>query len=369
MHLCIFNPEHDLCLAKGRAHYVPPRSAVDFARRDAGLMQVLYPDAHCCSVYDLTHSSVRPGKAASTPNFAPLRSQAMSPLEPGRGEQLDSVLRGSSSPHKLGGVPHRGEGVCQVIAWGWDAVVKHELIKRGVSAELLPSDEEIDTIRELQHRSTVLPLQEDCHEVRSIEDMESLLKKREHWVMKAPWSGAGRGLRWVHGILTAIDRDWLVKTVATQRCVIAEPRRDVVADVALEYVVHTPSPLWGTPPNLGGELLPLLVCSSPKLGEGNRPGGVEEECVKFIGYSYFKTGSGVYKENILWPDEKIESTFSLLPVRERVEQWLKENVWSRYRGPLGVDLMVCADGSFHVSEINFRHTMGMVAHEKLRVKR
>ena len=87
-----------------------------------------------------------------------------------------------------------------------------------------------------------------------------------------------------------------------------------------------------------------------------------------MGYSYFKTGSGVYKENILWPDEKIETTFSLLPIRERVEHWLKENVWSCYRGPLGVDLMVCNDGSIHVSEINFRHTMGMVAHERIKNK-
>ena len=52
MRLCVFNPEHDLCLAKGRWNYVPPRSVVDFARRDADIMQVLYPDAVCCSVYD-----------------------------------------------------------------------------------------------------------------------------------------------------------------------------------------------------------------------------------------------------------------------------------------------------------------------------
>lgn len=272
MRLCIFNPEHDLCLAKGRWNYVPPRSAVEFARRDAGIMQVLYPDAVCCSVYDLSDDS-----------------------------RLTSV-----------------------IAWGWDAVVKHELLKRGVSESLLPTDAEIDIIRELQHRSTVLPLQDDSHEVNNVEEMEALLREQEHWVMKAPWSGAGRGLRWVHGDLTAIDRDWLFKTVATQRCVIAEPRRDVVADVALEYV------------------------------DG-----------RFFGYSYFKTGSGVYKENIAWSDERIEAAFSLLPVRERVEQWLESNVWPRYNGPLGVDLMVCADGSVRVSEINFRHTMGMVAHAKI----
>jgi hypothetical protein len=50
-----------------------------------------------------------------------------------------------------------------------------------------------------------------------------------------------------------------------------------------------------------------------------------------------------------------------------MERWLEANVWRRYRGPLGVDLMVCADGSVHVAEMNVRHTMGMVAHEELRV--
>lgn len=272
MRLCVFNPEHDLCLAKGRWNYVPPRSAVDFARRDASLMSVLYPDAVCTSVYDdFLHS------------------------------QLD-----------------------EITAWGWDAVVKHELLKRGIPAALLPSDDEINTIRELQHRSTVLPLQPDCHEVHSIEDMESLLKKSEHWVMKAPWSGAGRGLRWVHGTLSSIDRDWLVKTVAAQRCVIAEPRRDVAADLALEYMDGA-----------------------------------------FFGYSYFKTGSGVYKENVPWKDEQIEAAFPVREARSRIEPWLAANVWPRYRGPLGVDLMLCADGSIHVAEINLRHTMGMVAHAKI----
>jgi hypothetical protein len=276
MQLCIFNPEHDLCLAKGRAHYVPPRSAVEFARRDAAIMQVLYPDALCCSVYDVAET-------LSTFNF-PLSS---------------------------------------VTAWGWDAVVKYELIKRGVPEGLLPSDETINAIRELQHRSTVLPLQPDCHEVHSVEEMEALLTQREHWVMKAPWSGAGRGLHWVHGTLTAIDRDWLQKTVAAQRSVIAEPRREVVADVALEYM------------------------------DG-----------RFFGYSYFKTGSGVYKENIMWPDERIEASFPVKKARERIEPWLDAKVWPRYRGPLGVDLMVDSQEQVFVSEINFRHTMGMVAHAK-----
>jgi hypothetical protein len=217
--------------------------------------------------------------------------------------------------------------VDRIVAWGWDARLKQALLKQGVPQSLLPPDEQLERIRELQHRSTVLPLQPDCREVHSAEEMEALLGEREHWVMKAPWSGAGRGLRWVHGKLTPIDSDWLKKTVAAQRCVVAEPRREVVADVALEYMNAT-----------------------------------------FFGYSYFKTGSGVYKENVRWTDGQIEAAFPLRQARERIEPWLNANVWPRYHGPLGVDLMVCADGSVHVAEMNVRHTMGMVAHEELRVK-
>ena len=279
MHLCIFNPEHDLCLAKGRAHYIPPRSAVDFARRDANIMQVLYPDAVCCSAYDVAEALAN--------LVAPLTA---------------------------------------ITTWGWDAVVKHQLLKHGVRAELLPTDETIATIRELQHRSTVLPLQPDCHTAASVADVEALLRSREHWVMKAPWSGAGRGIRWVHGSLTDIDRHWIEKVTAEQRCVIVEPRRDVVADVALEY--------FGT---------------------------------DFAGYSYFKTGSGVYKENHPWTDAAIVAHFEhtgLSAMKATVEQWLQANVWPRYGGPLGVDLMVDASGAVYVAEINLRHTMGMVAHAK-----
>ena len=46
----------------------------------------------------------------------------------------------------------------------------------------------------------------------------------------------------------------------------------------LKQLQHTPSPLRGTPPNLGGELL-TLSNSSPKIGEGDRRKAVVEECV------------------------------------------------------------------------------------------
>ncbi|MBQ6237229.1 MAG: hypothetical protein IJK07_03330 [Bacteroidales bacterium] len=277
--LCIFNPEHDLCLANGDANYVPPQSAVDFALRSASVMQVLYPGACCCSVYD--------------PKLGP------------------AVL----------------QGVAAIKAWGWNVVLRRELLKRGAPECLMPTDAELQTIRELQHRSTVLPLQGDCYALYRVDEMDALLRDRKDWVLKAPWSGAGRGLRWVHGRMSDLDRSWFEKTVASQRCVVAEPRRAVVADVALEYC--------------GG---------------------------RFVGYSYFRTGNGVYRENVMWRDEVIAGHFSctdLQDVKDRVERWLAVNVWPRYGGPLGVDLIVGNDNRVFVSEINFRHTMGMVAHSKI----
>jgi len=161
-----------------------------------------------------------------------------------------------------------------------------------------------------------------------VEEMESLLHYHKHLVMKAPWSGAGRGLRWVHGELTHIDRNWLQKTITNQKCVVVEPRRNVSANVALEY---------------------------------------KDSC--FVGYSYFNTGRGVYKENVMWGDPEIENHFSysdLQSTKLSVEKWLSENVFGLYKGPLGVDLMVCDDGSVYVAEINFRHTMGMIAHARIK---
>ena len=74
----------------------------------------------------------------------------------------------------------------------------------------------------------------------------------------------------------------------------------------------------------------------------------------------------------MWSDDEIARHFAdtdLQAVRTRVEQWLAANILPHYHGPLGVDLMACADGSIHVAELNLRHTMGMVAHERIKIKK
>lgn len=285
MTLAIFNPEHDLCLANGRAHYLPPQSAVAFARRSASLMQILYPDALCTSLYDL----------------------------PSLNSQLSTI-----------------------IPWGWNLVLKQDLLDRGVPAALLPADGQLDTWRRLQHRATILPLQPDCHPIQTIDEAEAILLRHPQSVFKAPWSGAGRGLRWVAGSLTPHDVAWIEKVIREQntvssdvRCVIHQPRYDITDDFALLYHIETHS-------------------------------------LRFVGYSLFKTASGVYRGNILLPDDEIQCRVGIdTKQQDVIEKWIKENLVGHYQGPLGIDLFRTVDGDIHVSELNLRHTMGHVAHAYL----
>lgn len=287
MKLLIFNPEHDLCLANGSPDFVPPRSAVDYARGSASLMQCLYPDALCCSAYDTFPA----------------------------------------------------EAVTEVVAWGWNATLKKQLQKAGIAEKLLPTDEELACWRALQHRQTILTLQPDARRIDTAEQVERLLaSQQKRWVLKAPWSGAGRGLHWIDGHISDNDRAWLRKIVENQGCVVAEPWRDVVDDFALEYFV--------------------------------RNGALE-----FVGYSLFATTHGVYRENILLSDSEIRgrieagsSQKALAEKQNEVERFLISKIVPHYHGPVGVDFVVDESGGIHLCEMNLRHTMGMVALSKLKVE-
>lgn len=286
--LCIFNPEHDLCLANGGPHFVAPASALAFAREGASIMQLLYPGAIALAA-----------------------------------DQVDSRCVAEWLQQS------DGSGQPAIVPWGWNIALVTRLLKAGVPRSLMPDDATLARWRTLQHRSTLLPLQPDSHAVQTPEQVEALLAHTPHLVLKAPWSGSGRGLRWVSHSLTPHDRQWILKTVASQQCVVAEPRRRVVCDFALEYYV-------------------------------------ENGRLRFEGYSLFESEHGVYRANLLLPDDEIARRVGYTPaMRERLEGWLADSIAPCYEGPLGVDHMLDGDGNIHVGELNLRHTMGLVAHRYL----
>lgn len=286
--LCVFNPEHDLCLANGGPNFVAPASALAFARNGAAIMQVLYP------------------------------GQLSVPA---------SAIDGSFVAEWLQHEQH--SPTPRIVPWGWNLALVTRLLKAGIPASLLPDEATIARWRALQHRSTLLPLQPCSHAVETVEQVQALLNITPHWVLKAPWSGSGRGLRWVSHQMSSHDKQWLLKTVSAQQCVIAEPRHNVVADFALEYYV-------------------------------------QDGALQFVGYSLFESARGVYRANRLLPDAEIEQRVCYSPSRRKeLENWLGVHIAPHYEGPLGVDHMLADDGAIYIGELNLRHTMGLVAHRYL----
>lgn len=292
--LAIFNPEHDLCLANGNANYVAPESARLMAAEKAPVMRAIYGD--CIAVSAIWLAAAMVGEL-----------------------EIDKV-----------------------VAWGWNATLKRQLVKYGIDEKLLSTDAEIDEIRRLSHRgygyglrNEMFPDELENYGVKDVDEIELILGYYGDIVMKAPWSGAGRGLRWVRGSLSDHDKKWVEKIVLQQGMVMVEPRYEVVQDFALEYWIDN--------------------------GE-----------VYFCGYSLFNTANGVYRENEMIGDEEILERLAkyveknrIIDVAERLTAGLEKHVAGRYKGPLGIDMFTYRrGGEYYINpmvEMNFRHTMGHVA--------
>ena len=326
--LAIFNPEHDLCLANGDANYVPPASALRFARQEAHLMKAIYgDDTIALAAEDVDWSQVTGHRSLVTGH----RSQV------------------TTHP--------------QITAWGWNKTLVAQLCKQGVPRELMPSDGHLDEIRRLSHRRTALAAAEACgfspkgEECLDMYGVQDALARYGRIVLKAPWSGSGRGLRWVDGRLSELDKKWTEKILATQGTVMVEPRMEVVQDFALEYYI-------------GGQ--GREAHSSTQALQNSSTQAFKHSSITFKGYSLFATQNGVYRENHLFSDDEILQRLSeyvsvqtILSAKAAAERWLQAEVAPKYEGPLGIDMFIykSADGYAlnPMVEINFRHTMGHVA--------
>ena len=298
----IFNPEHDLCLASGDVNFIPPATAVRFAQEGKWIEKFM-------------------------------RAQ---------GTVADS---GPCSGCDSGSCSCSGKCAAQVVPWGWNAVLKRKLIGEGWPLEVLPSDEEIEFIRENSRREVAVELLESLQGVglvsadyriiaRSLEEIESFLQNHNRVVLKAPLSGSGKGVRFVTGELMETDRGWCRKTIQKQGAVIVEQRMEIQQEFAM-----------------------LFECAQTA------------ERVTFRGYSMFYTSNGAYKGNILASDEYIENRLAkwvpeeiLHKLQAEIALWLHEKFHGRYTGFVGVDMFICEDGLLNPAmEINLRMTMGLIA--------
>lgn len=238
---------------------------------------------------------------------------------------------------------------CEIRPWGWSPALVHMLSAGGADIFFLPDSASLDKIRYLSGRQRCVEVLSQLSSVDGVcgetfccsklEEVRMHLEANGSLILKAPWSGSGRGLyRVCRQSWNANVEGWISRILRTQGCVMAEPIYNKVCDFAMEFY------------------------SSP------------EGTVSFAGYSLFETDDfGNYKQNILMCDSGIEEhllsfgiqTATLHDVRERLLEIFSVMVSGYYTGYFGVDMMICnQNGEILVHpcvEINMRMNMGVVS--------
>ena len=185
----IFNPEHDLCIANGDENFVPPRSAVGFAKENT----------------DLSEHLKRPNKQ------------------------------------------HR-----QIVPWGWNHSLKKQLINEGVDPASLPSEEELQFIRTHSRREFALDVHSRLNSgnsqvigpdyrivATSVGEIEAFISANGSAVLKSPLSGSGKGIRFIRKKLSDSDEGWCRRTLDKQGSVIVERRFEIIKECAMLFECHS----------------------------------------------------------------------------------------------------------------------------------
>ena len=184
----IFNPEHDVCIANGDENFVPPRSAVGYAKENI----------------DLSEHLKRPNKQRR-----------------------------------------------QIIPWGWNHSLKKRLINEGIDPDTLPSEEELQFIRTHSRREFALDVHSrlSCKDLQVIEpdyrtvatsvsEIEGFISANGSVVLKSPLSGSGKGIRFVRESLSESDEGWCRRTLDKQGSVIVERRFEILKECAMLFECH-----------------------------------------------------------------------------------------------------------------------------------
>ncbi len=299
MPLQLFNPWNDLALAANSPHYTPPASAVQMAA-DLADLSLLWTQRDGLTLSPLQGSEERP----PTP-FLP---------------------------------------------WGWSPLQVRLMREAGVEEDFLPTDSQLAEYRAFASRQTAVTLLARFRDLwpeafragqligtstwseSESEVLRAVAAYNNSVMLKAPWSGSGRGVRPVSHELKDKDIAWVRRTLARQGGVEIEPLYNKVQDFAMEF--------WAK----GGK-------------------------VHFEGLSLFETtAGGVYAGNLVASEEEKELRLSqyihkdfLQELREHLIILLNNaNLPTWYRGPLGIDMMFCR--AIHpFVELNLRMTMGWLA--------
>ena len=305
MRLLIFNPENDLALASGDPHYTPPASARQMAQ-DLQRLPLLW---------------AQPDDTLLLPDFK-LPDFKLSTLN------------------------------FQLLPWGWSPLLVRQLQKAGVPASLLPTNAQIEEHRQASSRQTGVQLlaalrQRLASEPLVIGESAWCTTEEAVWaqhrrnggsMLKAPWSGSGRGVHPVPSSPTDKDYAWVKRILSRQGGIEIEPiYYNKVQDLALE--------LWCEGGQVRDEGLSLFTTTAGGVYSGNLVASEEEKLRLLSEYIPLELLTEVRRQLVDLLNESLRN--GLLP--------------SWYIGPLGIDMMIVKEGFHPLIELNLRMTMGWVA--------
>lgn len=314
----LFNPENDMALANFTPYYKAPSEIIRMAN-DLSVLPAWYaPEGSMIKVDSLSRVSLWREQCPAS-------------------DFLPDVIWSDEWEN----MPYK--------PWGWSPSLLYTLRKAGVNDSFLLSDMQMGQIRVLSGRQCCVKILESfsrmdglCGKAMTCNSMAQVKKyitSLERCVLKAPWSGSGRGIMYVSSKEWNDSAEgWVSRVLRVQGEIMVEPLYNKVCDFAMEF-----------------------------YADGNG-------CVSFVGYSLFDTDAhGNYKGNFLLSDGQIKKILSqYIPdeVFDNVCRTMEESLASLlnkdYCGFLGVDMMICLeDGRYLLHpcvEINLRMNMGVVSH-------
>ena len=330
MKLHIFNPEHDIALATNVKRFTAPHAARQL-RSEMGFLPALWAsDGDMVMVDDIKAAEHRLNR---------LKRYAANV----------SLVSLNNAP-SLQLLKHHLDEIESVEPWGWDSGVAEILQKVGLPQKLIPDTKHLEDIRQLSNRRwaaiNLLPevrraddlMMGESWYIKDFNELSLKVSDSECYVMKAPWSSSGRGIRYLtHPDHWLRNQTWARNIIERQGGIMVEPYYNKVKDFGMEFLAHA------------------------------------DGSVTYEGLSLFQTINGAYSGSIIDTEaekqmilERYVPTQLLETTLNTICEVLSHNLKNRYQGPLGVDMMIVTDADNQLRlhpcvELNLRRTMGHVA--------
>lgn len=324
----IYNPDTDYALGYTGRSYSPPASILRL-RREGALFPATYARKNDMIIVLDKFDNY---ELAASPYYSVVKDKGIDivNIHSGLEAVFDRLLIAQATDP------------IEILPWGWNLTLRNLLLKYGVPASVLKTEEEIENIRSLSHRKTVIPFQTEMSLLLpdlNIKRAVEFFNENDAWVFasdnpmtyfKMPWSSSGRGVVCRKNMTDLKFSEWIHGAIKRQGSVMGEYGYDRKIDFASEW-----------------------ICSK---GE-----------VSFIGLSLFATSSnGTYIGNQSLSQENI---FNILMQNSHFWGWniiesqrkvIESLIAPLYDGPLGIDMLIDNDGNINPCvEINVRMTMGM----------